>query len=207
MKYMNCQWSGHYQKCWEDGGGSADKAPAWWKTGKEKKNGQKRQKKEQAHVTITDASSDVSGSDSFNLLHNSYTFSIDWNNTLAPTTDLATPIFTTPYFFDLGANSHCSPHCEDFSNIKAIPTYTVRGINSSSVSATTSGTIHIKCSKGRRLTLKDALFIPDVKSALSLLDSYVTMVSEPPSLLGNVLYNMDLKLLHKDSGIARGSMH
>jgi len=25
------------------------------------------------------------------------------------------------------------------------------------------GTIHIKCGKGRRLTLKDALYIPDVK--------------------------------------------
>ena len=43
MKCMNCQQSGHtIKKCWEDGGGSADKAPNWWKTAKEKKNGQKR---------------------------------------------------------------------------------------------------------------------------------------------------------------------
>ena len=94
MKCTNYQWSGHtIEKCWEDGEGSADKAPNWWKTAKEKKNGQKKVKE---RGSSCNTSSDVSDSDSCSLLHDSYTCSINWNNTLAPTTDLAAPIFTTP---------------------------------------------------------------------------------------------------------------
>ena len=38
-----------------------------------------------------------------------------------------------------------------------------KGINGSTVTAIGIGTIHIKCGKGRQLTLKDVLYIPDIK--------------------------------------------
>ena len=52
-KCTNYQWPGHtIEKCWEEEGGDMDKASDWWKTVKEKQNGQKgkKKKKEEAHT-------------------------------------------------------------------------------------------------------------------------------------------------------------
>ena len=61
-KCSNCNRTGHtVERCWEKGGGSAGKAPAWWNTMKEnQRKGDNSKKKERAHAAI----SDVANSDS-----------------------------------------------------------------------------------------------------------------------------------------------
>ena len=151
------------EKCWEEGRGSVGQALEWWKLARDRRDGQKgkQKRKGQAHAAIAEDSSD-SGSKSCALLSESPECSVDWNNMQAPTTDSYTTPFTPPYLFDSGATSHCSPYREDFSQLTSIPTREFKGINGSSISAIAIGTIHIKCGKGQRLTLKDALYIPDV---------------------------------------------
>ena len=165
MKCTHCQRSGDtVEKCWEEGGGSAGQAPDWWKSIKDKKDGWKgsKKKKDQAHAAITSDSSD-SRSESCALLHEPLICFLDWKNILASTADVTAAAFIPPYLLDSGATSHCSPYHEDFSDLKKIPTCQIRGINGSAVTAIGMGTIHIKCGKGRQLTLKDALYILDVK--------------------------------------------
>ena len=162
---MDCQHSGHaIEKCWEEGGGSVGQAPEWWKSARDRRDGQKgkQKRKGQAHAAIAEDSSD-SGSESCALLSESPECSVDWNNMLAPTTNSNITPFTPPYFFDSGATSHCSLYHEDFSQLTSIPMREIKGINGFSISAVAIGTIHIKCGKGQRLTLKDALYFPDVR--------------------------------------------
>ena len=153
-KCTNCLHTGHtLDKCWEEGGGSARKVPDWWKNLKEKK----KSKKEQAHAAITEATDD-SGSESCALLHDHSADPYDWN--------IAAIASPTPYLFDSGATSHCSPYREDFSDLRMIPTREIKGINGASVHAIATGTIYVRCGKGRKLILKNALYIPDVQLRL-----------------------------------------
>ena len=165
---MNCHHSGHaIEKCWEEGGGSVGQALEWWKLARDRKDGQKgkQMRKGQAHAAIAKNSSD-SGSESCALLSDSPECSVDWTNMLAPMTNSNTTSFTPPYLLNSGATSHCSPYHEDFIQLTSIPTREIKGINGSCVSAIAMGTIYIKCGKGQRLTLKDALYIPDVRLCL-----------------------------------------
>jgi hypothetical protein len=100
--------------------------------------------------------------------------SIEWNNettreapvTLAdispiPTTEfvnIATP--NDPFYVDLGATSHCSPHCSDFVELRPIPPCKINGINGTSIAGIGRGKIIVKIGKGRKLTLVDVLHVP-----------------------------------------------
>src|SRR5882672_3466117 len=63
-----------------------------------------------------------------------------------------------PYCIDSGCTSHCSPIRSDFIDLMPIPHHAVCGMNGSSIPAIGVGTIRLKCGKGRKLTLKNALF-------------------------------------------------
>ena len=121
----------------------------WWKSARDRRDGQKgkQKRKGQAHAAIAKDSLD-SGSKSCALLSESPECSVNWNNMLAPMTDSNTTPFTPPYLFDSGATSHCSLYHEDFAQLTSIPMREIKGINSSSVAAIAIGTIHIKCGKG-----------------------------------------------------------
>ena len=126
-----------------------DKAPYWWKMAKEKQNGQKgkKKKKEQAYAAVTEDTSN-SGSNSCAFLYDFLTCSINWTNTIASKMDITAAAFIPPYLLDSGTTSHCSPYCEDFSDLKTIPACKIRGINGSSVSAIAIGTLHIGVGRG-----------------------------------------------------------
>ena len=66
-----------------------------------------------------------------------------------------------PYCIDSGCTSHCSPICSDFTDFQPILHCPIHGMNSDSIPAVGTGTIRLRCGKGRRLTLKNALFVPD----------------------------------------------
>ena len=164
------------EKCWEPGGGSAGKAPDWFRNAKAKKNGsgETQRKQEKANAAVDDNSAD-SGSESCAFLHDISICtagiqgpfcSVDWNNSPPQTDIIAAATSQLYYFFDLGATSHCSPDHADFSVLHLIPTRQVRGINGSTISTVAIGDIHLKCGKGRRLILTDALYIPDANLRL-----------------------------------------
>ena len=128
-------------------------------------------KHEKANPAVDDNSTD-SGSESCAFLHDfsiclanlqEPSFSVDWNDS---SLDIIAAASHLPYFFDSGATSHCSPDQADFSMLRPIPTQQVCGINGSAISAVAIGNIHLKCGKGRRLILKDALYIPDANLCL-----------------------------------------
>lgn len=129
---------------------------------REAKQSKRKEEKEQAHAAVTKESSD-SSSDSCAFLHDIPECSIDWNDIMASTTNVNAVASTPLYLLDSGATSHCSQYCKDFSDIITIPTQEIRGINRSSISAIIMGTIHVKCRKGQGFTLKNALYIHDVK--------------------------------------------
>src|SRR5467141_857877 len=66
-----------------------------------------------------------------------------------------------PFCIDSGCTSHCSPICSDFIDLTPIPHHAIRGMNGNSIPAIGVGTIRLRCGKGRKLTLKNALFMPD----------------------------------------------
>ena len=66
-----------------------------------------------------------------------------------------------PYCIDSGCTSHCSPVCSDFTHLEPIPHRPIRGMNGDLIPAVGMGTIKLRCGKGRKLTLKNALFVPD----------------------------------------------
>jgi len=68
----------------------------------------------------------------------------------------------TPHYFDSGAMSHCSPECSNFMELDAILIWHVGGINGTSIAAIGRGKIVAICGKGWKLTLKDALYVPQV---------------------------------------------
>ena len=168
LRCSNCNRNGHtLERCWEKGGGSVGKAPAWWNTMKEnQRKGDDSKRKERAHAAISDAANSDSGSEACAILrdthhHNPSTdCSVNWNQIIASAVD------SLPYYFDSGATSHCSPNRDDFSDIRSIPPREIRGINGSSISAVAVGTIKLRCGKGRRLHLRDALYIPDAQLRL-----------------------------------------
>ena len=50
-KCMNCQCSGHtIKKCWEEGGGSVSQALEWWKSARDRRDGQKGKQKRKGQV-------------------------------------------------------------------------------------------------------------------------------------------------------------
>src|SRR5882724_12757233 len=65
-----------------------------------------------------------------------------------------------PFYCDSGATSHISPSHSDFMELTQIPVQQVHGMNGSSVAALGRGKIRLRCSKGRVLILKDALYVP-----------------------------------------------
>ena len=164
------------EKCWEPGGGSAGKAPDWFRNAKAKKHGsgETQRKQEKANAAVDDNSAD-SSSESCAFLHDISICtagiqgpfcSVDWNNSL-PQTDIITATTSQLYdFFDSGATTHCSPEHADFSVLHPIPTRQVSGINGSTISAVAIGDIHLKCGKGQQLILTDALYIPDANLCL-----------------------------------------
>ena len=170
VKCSNCDKNGHtVEKCWEKGGGSVGKAPTWWiemKENRRKDQGNKK-KKERAHVATSETVSN-SGSESCSILQDIHQHdhpspidcSVNWNQVIASAVD------SLPYYLDSGATSHCSPNRDDFSDIRSIPPREIRGINGSTISAVAVGTIKLRCGKGRRLHLHDALYIPDARLRL-----------------------------------------
>src|SRR6266481_233691 len=64
------------------------------------------------------------------------------------------------FHVDSGATSHCSPERSDFSELRAIPTCLIGGINGTSIAAIGQGRIIIRCGKGRKLTLTNVLYVP-----------------------------------------------
>ena len=163
VKCTNCNKTSHtVEKCWEKGGGSEGKGPEWWKEAKERRR--KEKTKERAHAAISDVSDSNSGSESCTILQDltptHSDCSIDWSNTIATAEE------SPPYFLDSGATSHCSPNRDDFLDLCSIPPRKICGINGTSIAATAVGTIKIRCGKGRRLTLHNALYIPNAKLRL-----------------------------------------
>ena len=152
VKCSNCNKIGHtVERCWEKGGGSAGKAPAWWVALKEnQRRGDKS--KGQAHAAISEVADNDSGLDTCAILQGTHhsdsssptDCSVNWNQVIASVVD------SPPYYFDSGATSHCSPNREDFSDIHHIPPLEICGINGSSISAVAMGTIKLRCGKGQR---------------------------------------------------------
>src|SRR6266481_2128809 len=66
-----------------------------------------------------------------------------------------------PYCIDSGCTSHVSPVCSDFRDLTFIPHCAVCRMDGKSIPAISVGTILLRCRKGRRLALKNALFVPD----------------------------------------------
>jgi len=66
-----------------------------------------------------------------------------------------------PYCIDSGCTSHCSPVQSDFINLMPIPHRVVCGMNGRAIPAIGIGTIKLRCRKGRRIVLKNALLVPD----------------------------------------------
>ena len=103
--------------------------------------------------------------------------------------------------FDSGTTSHCSPYHEDFAQLTSIPTREIKGINGSSISTLAIGTIYIKCGKGQRLTLKDALHIPDIR--LPLIS--IGQLSNDGLHASFTATTCDIQ--HRSKTIAKGSQH
>jgi hypothetical protein len=72
-----------------------------------------------------------------------------------------------PFCFDTGATSHISPIHTDFVELKPISPKEIRGVNGYSIPAIGIGKIKLRCRKGRKFTLQDALFAP--QAALQLI--------------------------------------
>jgi len=66
------------------------------------------------------------------------------------------------FHINSGTTSHFSPKNSDFVELYAIPILHVGGINGTSLAAIGRGKIVIICGKGWKLTLKDALYVPQV---------------------------------------------
>src|SRR5882672_10558620 len=98
--------------------------------------------------------------------------------------EVCTAAYTQPpYCIDSGCTSHCSPVRSYFIDLTPIPHRAVHGMNGSSIPAIGVGTIRLKCGKGRKLTLKNVLFVPD--AALQLIsvgkladDNFITIFEE-----------------------------
>jgi hypothetical protein len=106
--------------------------------------------------------------------------SIKWNSS---TTRLAcitpadiSPILTTeyvnvatpndPFYVDSGTTSHCLPHHSDFLKLNPIPPCKINSTNGTLIAAIGRGKIVIKLRKGRKLTLTEALYIPQAALCL-----------------------------------------
>src|SRR6266481_9393531 len=72
----------------------------------------------------------------------------------------AATCMSPPYCIDLGCTSHISPVRSDFTSLTQIPHREVHGMSRVSIPAVATGTITLKCRKGRKITLRDALFVP-----------------------------------------------
>src|SRR6266481_5917460 len=66
------------------------------------------------------------------------------------------------FHLDSGATSHGSPEHSDFVELDTIPIRQVGGINGTSIAAVGWGKIIATCGKGRKLTPKDVLYVPQV---------------------------------------------
>jgi Pol polyprotein, beta-barrel domain len=120
------------------------------------------------HAAISEISDSDSGSESCAILQDvpgrssslPTDCSVNWDHVIASAVD------SPSYYSDSGATSHCSPNRDDFSDICSISPREIRGMNRLSISAVAVGTIKLRCGKGRRLLLRDALYIPDAKLCL-----------------------------------------
>ena len=182
----NCKSTKHTIKnCWYEGGGAVDKAPEWWKL-RQAANKKSGQKSTQANVATesekTGESANLAfmpGGDRFEDGYVSLACIVEGNSvecspehwsgnwtadTLKPAhickqscAATCTPLL---YCIDSGCTSHCSPVRSDFISLMPIPHRAVQGMNGSSIPAIARGTIVLKCGKGRKITLQDALFVP-----------------------------------------------
>jgi transposase InsO family protein len=176
VKCTNCSKNHPIERCWKKGGGAEDKAPDWFKEAEKKRSESRKKKKAEKSNVATDSSG--SESDTANLaidlesslaaisrLNDGYyscaAIEEALDSSSAPPDDKAHPVTELmPWCADSGCTTHVSPVRSDFTDLVPI-NRRVRGVGGQCLAATGSGTIHVRCGKGRKLILRNALYVPE----------------------------------------------
>lgn len=184
--------------CWAKGGGAEGKAPDWWKEKQQSSLRLGSKQKESMHIASDNRSDDShvetnvaidSATKRFTDWDTSClsidtavdTWSGSWsadntcpmliNNSISPMSHNKRALVThnnAPFAIDSGCTSHCSPACADFLELQPIESCQVCGMSGSSIPAVGRGIIVLKCGKGRKLTLRDVLYVPQAAIRLIL---------------------------------------